>query len=167
MKKTICLSLILMLLFLAACSAQSENSDAQTTSKPVQSTVPDETEEVVSTAEINYYELFTKEDAKTVESFAAEVRQQIVDRDWESLSDNILFPITISNKTYNSKKEFLAADWDSILSEEFFHAIEEENCENLFCNYEGVMLGNGEVWVSEQLDDNNVSCGLKVIAINT
>lgn len=167
MKKTICLSLILMLLFLAACSAQSENSDAQTTPKPVQSAVPKETEEVVSTAEINYYELFTNEDAETVESFAAEVRQQIVDRDWEGLSDNILFPITISTKAYNSKEEFLAADWDSILSEEFFNAIEEENCENLFCNYEGVMLGNGEVWISEQLDDNNVSCGLKVIAINT
>ena len=166
MKKFICITLVLMLIFLTACAAQSETADTQPTAKPAESDVPEETEEVVSTAEIDYYGLFTNEDAETVESFVAEVRQQIVDRDWEGLSDNVLYPITIANTTYSSKEEFLAADWDSILSDEFFKAIEEENCENLFCNSDGVMLGNGEVWISEQLDENFESYGLKVIAIN-
>lgn len=171
MKRFICvLSLVLMLLLLVACAKVSDTHDAQATDKPEKTVAPTEelyvNDEVVSTAEINYYSVCTNEDKETVESFAASVREQILSKDWEALSENVSYPITVSGKTYANKDEFAAADWDSILSDEFFKDIEEESCENLFCNSDGIMLGMGEVWIAEHLGDNNESLGLKVIAIN-
>lgn len=177
MKKLLCISLILMLIFLAACAGSTEAPEPEVTNsaETAEPSAPAETEElyegdeVVSTAnidDINYYAVFTNEDKATVESFAKTVRKQILDKDWAGLADNVLFPITVSGKTYNSKAEFVAADWNSILTAEFLKDIEEETCENMFSNSDGVMLGMGEVWISEHLDDNFESCGLKVIAIN-
>ena len=167
MKKFICITLVLMLLFLTACAGAAQPEEAEAAAEPSQSAEPAETEEVVSTAEIDYYAVATDEDSETVESFAAEIRQQILDKDWNGLADNTLFPITVAGVTYENKDAFAAADWDSILGDSFIQAIEEESCENLFCNSDGIMLGNGEVWFAEHLDDNFESLGLKVIAINT
>ncbi len=163
-------SLVLMLLLLVACGKASDTHNAQITDKPEKTVAPTEDiyvdDEVVSTAEIDYYSICTNEDAETVESFAASVREQILNKDWKGLSENVSYPITVSGKTYADKAEFAAADWDSMLSDEFIKDIEEESCENLFCNSDGIMLGMGEVWIAEQLDDNYESMGLKVIAIN-
>lgn len=169
MKKWIYISLVLMLIFLTACGAKTntaDTADTPNTAKPEETETVTETDEVVSSAVIDYYSLCTNEDSQTVESFAATVRQQILDKDWSALADNIAFPITVGDRSYANKDEFVAADWSSILSAEFFESIENESCENLFCNYQGIMLGNGEVWISEPLDASNKSMGLKVIAIN-
>lgn len=173
MKKLLCISLIIILIFLTACAGNTKTQTPESSAEPVESAAPTEElyegDEVVSTAnieDINYYAVFTNEDKATVESFAKTVRQQILDKDWAGLADNILFPITVGGKTYSSKEEFAAADWDSILTAEFLKDIQDETCENMFSNSEGVMLGMGEVWISEQLDENFESLGLKVIAIN-
>ena len=51
------------------------------------------------------------------------------------------------------------------LQEAFFSALEED-CVEMFCNWEGIILGeNGEVWISEVLDEEFASQGLKIIAI--
>lgn len=42
-----------------------------------------------------------------------------------------------------------------------------EGCENMFCNYQGIMLGNGQVWIGEVLDKNGENGKLKVIAVNS
>lgn len=173
MKKLLCISLIIILIFLTACAGNTEAQKPESSAEPEESAAPTEElyegDEVVSTAnieDINYYSVFTNEDKATVESFAKTVRQQILDKDWAGLADNVLFPITVSGKTYSSKEEFAAADWDSILTAEFLKDIQDETCENMFSNSEGVMLGMGEVWISEHLDENFESLGLKVIAIN-
>lgn len=175
MKKLLCISLILMLIFLTACAGTAKEPEVTSSAAPEKTSAPAPTEElyegdeVVSTTnigDINYYSVFTNEDKATVESFAKNVRQQILDKDWAGLADNVLFPITVGKKTYNNKEEFVAADWNGILTEDFLKDIQDETCENMFSNSEGVMLGMGEVWISEQLDDNFESLGLKVIAIN-
>lgn len=166
MKKLLCMSLILMLLFLTACAAKYGTDDTQNTAEPEETEAVGDADEIVSDTDINYYSACTNEEPETVESFAATVRQQILDKDWAGLAENVAFPITVSGKTYANKDEFVAADWDSILTDEFFDVIENESCENLFCNYQGIMLGNGEVWISEPLNASNESQGLKVIAIN-
>lgn len=169
MKKALCiLGFILILFTLTACGGNA-NTDVQSADTPdeTENSNVSEYEEVESENEVNYYSVCTNETPETVESFAATVRKQILDKDWESLSENVSYPITVKGNTFNNKNEFAAADWDSIMLPEFYEDVEGESCENLFCNSDGIMLGNGSVWISEQLNESNESNGLKVIAINT
>lgn len=44
--------------------------------------------------------------------------------------------------------------------EDFYDSIEKETCTEMFCNWQGIMLGNGEIWIAE------IDGELKVTAIN-
>ena len=66
------------------------------------------------------------------ESFAKEVKQQILTFDWEGLSEKILYPIQIGNTIYQTKEEFMAEDFT--FSDEFRKKLEEETCEGIFVN---------------------------------
>lgn len=100
-----------------------------------------------------------------VEDFAKEVRQQILDYNWEGLSEKILYPITIGETTYESKKEFAAEEFT--FDDRFRKLLQEESCEDMFCNWQGIMLGEtGQVWISEFLNEDFSSQGLKVYGIN-
>ncbi len=104
-----------------------------------------------------------------VERYAAQVRQQFLAHDWTAVASEIAYPVTISDITYNSSAAFLEAseNFEGNLDEAFFSALEAEDCIEMFCNYQGIMLGEtGQVWIGEVLDENLVSQGLKIIAIN-
>ncbi len=104
-----------------------------------------------------------------VERYAAQVRQQFLAHDWTAVASEIAYPVTISDITYSSSAAFLEAseNFEGNLDEAFFSALEAEDCIEMFCNYQGIMLGEtGQVWIGEVLDENLVSQGLKIIAIN-
>ena len=114
----------------------------------------------------NYYEVATSLPKTEVEAFATSVRKMILDKDWNGLSDKIGYPINIGGTNYQSKDDLLLADLDSIVTEQFVAAIESESCQNMFCNWQGIMLASGEIWIGEVLNDDFSSQGLKIIAIN-
>ena len=115
----------------------------------------------------DFYAVCTKLSKAEVEGFASTVKQEILDKDWKGLSEKIAYPITIGNTTYKSSVEFAAADFDVKLSNAFMEAVGAESCKEMFCNAKGIMLGeNGEIWISEVLNEDMSSQGLKVIAIN-
>lgn len=100
-----------------------------------------------------------------VEDFAKEVKQQILDYDWEGLSEKILYPITIGEMTYETKEKFAAEEFT--FDDRFRKLLQEESCEDMFCNWQGMMLGEtGQVWISEFLNEDLSSQGLKVYGIN-
>lgn len=125
-----------------------------------------ETDETETSDDADYYALCTQSTKAEVESFAALVKQQIVDKDWEALSENVSYPITIVGTTYNNSEEFLTADFDTLCTDVFYNGVKEAETTNLFFNWKGVIVGNGEVWIGEKLNDDNTSQGLKVIALN-
>lgn len=114
----------------------------------------------------NIYEVCTSLPKAEVEAFAGQVKQQIVNHDWKGLSENISYPITVGGTTYQNSDEFAAGNFEESLSQKFVDAIEAETCTDMFCNWQGIMMGNGEVWISEVLNDDSSSQGLKVTAIN-
>jgi len=94
------------------------------------------------------------------ETFAKEVKQQILDYDWEGLSDEILYPITIGERVYQTKEEFLKEKFT--YDDQFRKWLEKENCEDLVWSEQGIMLGEtGQVWIGETPLKE-----LKVFAIN-
>jgi len=80
------------------------------------------------------------------------------------VSEMTAYPITIQGVEYVDAERLAHAD--IVLSEEYKEALKAASCENLFANGEGIMLGDGEVWIGEVLDEDMQSEGLKIIAIN-
>lgn len=114
-----------------------------------------------------YYEIATGFKKTVVEAYASEIRTQIIEQDWAGISEKIFYPITIAGTIYQNAEEFLAEDWNRVMTKEFVQSIEAENCENMFHNWQGIMMGEtGEIWFAEVLNDDLESQGLKIIAIN-
>lgn len=149
-------------------SAAVQNTEAETTDASVQNEVS-QPEESSTAADDGYYSVATNISRNDVESYAAQVRQQFLECDWSAISAEISYPVTISDITCNNSTDFLEASqsFDGNLDEAFFSALEEEDCVDMFCNWEGIMLGEtGQVWIGEVLDEQFNSQGLKIIAVN-
>ena len=114
----------------------------------------------------DYYAMVTSSSAKEVEQFAAGIKEDILLKDWKSLSGKISYPIQISGKAIQNSKEFLGMDIDGKLNQEFVNAIDAESCREMFFNYQGIMMGaTGQVWIAD-VDNGTGQWELKVIALN-
>lgn len=121
------------------------------------------------TTDNDYYRVATNISSAEVERYAAQVRQQFLVQDWSAISSEIAYPITISDKTYENSEDFLKASssFGSNLNKDFLTAVEKKDCVKMFCNYEGIMLGeSGQIWIGEVLNADFSSQGLKIIAVN-
>ena len=114
----------------------------------------------------DYYASVTSSSAKEVEQFATGIKEDILLKDWKSLSGKLAYPIQISGKAIQSAKEFLGMDIDGKLNQEFVNAIDAESCREMFFNYQGIMMGaTGQVWIAD-VDNGTGQWELKVIALN-
>ncbi len=112
------------------------------------------------------YAVATDKSAWEVERFARKVKRQIMAGDFEGLCESIAFPVTIDGTVYQDKEAILGADFIDNRNPAFLEAVWTEPCGNMFVNYQGIAMGDGCVWISEILDENMVSQGLKVYGIN-
>ena len=105
---------------------------------------PEESEE-----DVNYYGIYWSDRSKDeVETFAKRVRQEILDRDWEALSADCLYPVLVAGEWINSPEELVAVLSQADISEDFMLDVENETCEDMFANSHGSMFGNGSVWIN-------------------
>lgn len=109
------------------------------------------------------YAMVTTRSAWEVERFAKRVKRQILAGDFERLAENMVFPIRIDGTVYIDKAAYMKAEFVTNPNPEFIKALKEEPCEDLFCNYSGIMMGNGLCWISETGDKSQ---GLKIYAVN-
>lgn len=67
------------------------------------------------------------------------------------------YPITVTidgeEATYGSEQELLDA-YDSVFTEAIIEAVSSQDYGTLFVNSEGVMIGNGEVWITGICEDS-------------
>ncbi len=102
-----------------------------------------------------------------VERFAKRVRKQILAGDFESIAEEISYPIMVDGMRFGTKEAFLDADFVKNPSAVFLEDIQNETGELLFCNWQGIMMGvNGEVWFGEVLNEDGSSQGLKITGLN-
>lgn len=120
-------------------------------------------------AAVGDYTVCTRIPGQEVERFAAEVRQLILDQDWDSLADRLVYPILVNGESLYMDSEEFRKDGtllDVLLGGEAFRAaLEQEDCHEMFCNYQGIMLGDGQVWIGETLEQDGTSQGLKVFVL--
>lgn len=102
------------------------------------------------------------DDQESVEKFADKFKHAVVNRDKDIVASMILFPAQaiFKDKTIiiNTKEEFLKL-YDTILDKDLINKISRANTHKMFCNYQGAMIGDGDVWFSK-IDDS-----IKVTAV--
>ena len=182
MKKTIAivLAMFLCISLMTACTGEDNTQTTETTVPASQieamniedtlpaGTIPTETtvQDLEEAQNADYYSVCTNYSKSEVEQFAKEIREFIIAEDWKRLSEYVVYPITIAGVTYEDSTSFLAAPFEAHLDEDSIEAIRNESCIDMFCNYAGIMMGNGEVWIGEVLNEDYSSAGLHVIGLN-
>lgn len=138
------------------------NNTNNTISESSDSTKQSAASQSGATAE-DFYNVCTSHSAIEVENFASEVRSLILAKDWNGLSEKIEYPLTVGETTCADSTAFLALDLDANVSQDFLDGIEAETCREMFCNFEGIMMGeSGQVWINETAGTGE----LKVTGLN-
>lgn len=121
-------------------------------------TAPPETESTVLPED--RYAVATDIPAAQVETFAKVVQQFVAMENWDALADKVSFPLTIQDQRISDKKTFV--EWMEIfqLNPSFRDTVAAESCTAMFCNWQGICMGNGLIWFNE------VDGELKITAIN-
>ena len=110
----------------------------------------------------NLYSVADFDDDKVVEAFAGKFKNAVIDNNKQEVASMVRYPIeaTIGDKVIviKNRQEFIAI-YDDIFDKKLYDIISAANTHNMFANYQGVMLSNGEVWFGGDAGD------IKVIAI--
>ncbi len=96
------------------------------------------------------YSVCTDLSAAVVEKAAATIRNAVVKNDWDTIADMIDYSIEIGSTSVKDAAEFKALIGSSAVAPEFIKAVTDESCVDLFANYQGVMFGDGEIWMNEK-----------------
>lgn len=110
-----------------------------------------------------YYTIGSNEE---VEAFASKIQKLIGKEDIEGLSKLVAYPLTLNMSegiTVNNANELIALGTEKVITTELKTSIMNSYPRFMFCNAEGVMLGNVEynIWFSLLTDGT-----IKIIAIN-
>ena len=116
------------------------------------------------------YSGVTTLDAPAVEAFAAWVRQLYLDADWDGIANLIDYPITLyPDVEIKDSDAFAAFMADKVIAESDIEAMTAENCVGMMSNYQGICMGDGEIWLRDIAFDGVEQTGepdLRVVALN-
>ena len=115
----------------------------------------------------DHYASVTAMDKFQVETVVGfNVRTAYLDQNWYALADMIRYPITINNTELADADAFLGYMIDKTVSESDRKAMLEEDFLDMFVNYQGIMMGGGEIWLSDPNYGTDAEPTLEIIAIN-
>ena len=108
----------------------------------------------------DHYAMVTHFSVEEVEAFAKVVRFNMLEMNWKALEGKIQFPLKVQDMTIQDEREFV--EWiDAFFMYSIFRKqLEQESCEAMFCNWQGICMAEGFVWINE------VEGELKITAIN-
>ena len=105
-----------------------------------------------------------------VEEFVSDVKKSVLMGDKIWLANYLFYPlkVRISEKlTLNlkNKNQFLL-QYDKIFTADFKAVLGKTFSQNHFNNYQGVMIGDGEIWINNTLNASEAKPIFQIIAIN-
>jgi hypothetical protein len=119
----------------------------------------------VQAQQSNKYAVAGIDDATEAEKFFLHLQTIVAKDDRQAVADAINYPITVKVKGRRVKlrsKAELLRQYAAVFNQQVKQALAKQQAGDLFVNYQGVMIGRGEIWFN-QLPDRQV---LKIIAIN-
>lgn len=105
-----------------------------------------------------------KYEVETVVGF--NVRTYYLSENWYAMADMIRYPITINGTELADADAFLGYMIDKTVSDSDREAMLEEDFLDMFVNGEGIMMGDGEIWLSDPNYQTDAEPVLEIIAIN-
>jgi hypothetical protein len=99
-----------------------------------------------------------------VTQFLARLRQAVAADDHATVAAMVNYPLTVSSSggrpmTYRDAAA-LSANYARVFTPEVKAAVAAANADNLFARDQGVMIGNGEIWMNE------IRGSMKIITVN-
>lgn len=86
-----------------------------------------------------------------LETFFTELQQAVTNDDADALAQMVAYPISVTidgeSVEIAGESEFVT-DFDQIFTSDVKDAVTSQSYETLFANWQGVMIGDGEVWFS-------------------
>lgn len=105
-----------------------------------------------------------------VEQFVINVKKAVSKGDKIWLAANLFYPLKVrisekSTVVLKNKNQFLL-QYNKIFTTGFTSAMNKTFSHNLFNNYQGVMIGDGEIWINNALNATEAKPMFQIIAIN-
>ncbi len=98
----------------------------------------------------NKYEVAGVSDPVAFETTFKEIQKYITEGNKEKVAEYVNYPLNVFGEntkgTIKDKAAFIAG-YDKIITPEVQKAVAEQKLEELFVNYKGIMIGNGQVWI--------------------
>ena len=120
------------------------------------------------TFEQRYSDFYGKDD--DVENFVKHFKSSIIKNEKDWIANHVKYPLytTLNNeKAIKIKnKQQLLDHFDQVFHKTFKEKILNFCSCNLFCNYHGVMLGNGEIWIYQKPNSTEKKYDYYIISIN-
>ena len=105
-----------------------------------------------------------KAEIETVVGFNARI--YYLSENWYALSEMIRYPITVNGTELADADAFLGYMIDKTLSESAREAMQAEDVLDMFVNDQGIMMGDGQLWLSDPRLGTDAEPALEIIAIN-
>lgn len=86
-----------------------------------------------------------------LETFFTELQQTVTNDDADALAQMIAYPISVTvdgESVEIARESDFVADFHQIFTSDVKDAVTSQSYETLFANWQGVMIGDGEVWFS-------------------
>lgn len=105
-----------------------------------------------------------------VEEFVSDAKKAISKGDKIWLAANLFYPLKVrisekSSVVLKNKNQFLL-QYDKIFTTAFKSKLNNTFSHNLFNNYQGVMIGDGEIWINNTLNASEAKPIFQIFAIN-
>lgn len=128
-------------------SAQATTVKATTT----QTATPTKVDHLTTEQEKSLIYVAGFDNVKQFTGFYANLRRAVAQNNKEAVAQRISYPLSIySNSKKRSilnKKQFIA-EYDKIMTTEVKKALANQRLDELFIRDQGVMVGNGEIWMA-------------------
>ena len=116
------------------------------------------------TDEESKYVVFTDASNEEVEAFAKQVVDAVLAKDWETVGDMIEYPIGTEEEgnLCNNKEEFVAYANSTGFSEEAMTSLAAWDVADLWANWQGACIDNGNIWFRDVDTENKV---MKIVSL--
>ncbi|KJK29165.1 hypothetical protein MMB75_19245 [Paenibacillus sp. P2(2022)] len=138
-------------------SAENSGTDAKKSAPSVPAPSKDTSSApAASNASQNPFEVAGIQDPKAFLNTFKALQKAVADNDKEKVANFILYPLRVNDSekslTIPNKKDFLAK-YDQIFTDAIREALVNQKTDELFVNYQGVMVGSGELWLRRATDN--------------
>ena len=102
-----------------------------------------------------------------VRSFVARLQTAVVHHDSGTICTMVAYPISTKGPGRIRTASACRQNYARIFNERVTRAVLSQTFEQLFANWQGVMIGNGEVWISGVCRDKKCAAyDVRIIAVN-